>query len=593
VYLVLANCPTLTPTQEHITWPSVVASDLQKGPNPCRRCQRRLKTNPLVAGENEPPRWSWFLGGGRGDAAEVAVLEPVGVALEGDDVGVVDQSVDHRITFTYATFEGEAVFSGATFRGEVLFVSVTFAGEANFAEAVFEGGVVFDFATFEDRAVFYGATFRDRAWFHEVTFETLAGFSRATFQADVGLDQATFIGDAVFWEATFEEARELGPILVRRQLNLIAATFKQRVEIQAAAATLCVYRTRFPAGASLRLRWAQVLLDQSNLAAPSILAGVPPFQGLDEDRFAKVWRRLPPAGTHDGRPRLLSLRHSDVAGLTIANADLRACRFLGAHNLDKLRIEGEGSLGSTPRPSGFSLGRGGLLGGWTTRLTIAEEQHWRAEHGREYRRQGWYGSESVPPDWLDDIEMATSSQIAGLYRALRKGREDAKDEPGAADFYYGEMEMRRQARHEQAKQGRREGNWGWWAAARIEHAILWVYWLVSGYALRAWRTFATLLLLIVITAGIFATVGFKPPTSPQIVPVDVSLGRAVYERRDVPRPSWQEQLPEALMFSAESTVSVLRPPDRPLRLPGRLANIVMRIIGPFLFGLLCFQSAAG
>jgi hypothetical protein len=32
-------------------------------------------------------------------------------------------------------------------------------------------------------------------------------------------------------------------------------------------------------------------------------------------------------------------------------------------------------------------------------------------------------------------------QIAGLYRALRKGREDAKNEPGAADFYYGEMEM--------------------------------------------------------------------------------------------------------------------------------------------------------
>jgi hypothetical protein len=32
--------------------------------------------------------------------------------------------------------------------------------------------------------------------------------------------------------------------------------------------------------------------------------------------------------------------------------------------------------------------------------------------------------------------------IAGLYRALRKGREDARDEPGAADFYYGEMEMR-------------------------------------------------------------------------------------------------------------------------------------------------------
>ena len=33
--------------------------------------------------------------GGRGDAAEVSVFEPVGVAFEGDDFGVVDEAVDH------------------------------------------------------------------------------------------------------------------------------------------------------------------------------------------------------------------------------------------------------------------------------------------------------------------------------------------------------------------------------------------------------------------------------------------------------------------------------------------------------------------
>jgi hypothetical protein len=38
-----------------------------------------------------------------------------------------------------------------------------------------------------------------------------------------------------------------------------------------------------------------------------------------------------------------------------------------------------------------------------------------------------------------------AQEIANLYRALRKGREDSKDEPGAADLYYGEMEMRRKA----------------------------------------------------------------------------------------------------------------------------------------------------
>ena len=37
-----------------------------------------------------------LFGDGRRDAAELAVLQPVGVALEGDDFGVVDEPVDHR-----------------------------------------------------------------------------------------------------------------------------------------------------------------------------------------------------------------------------------------------------------------------------------------------------------------------------------------------------------------------------------------------------------------------------------------------------------------------------------------------------------------
>src|SRR6266542_2446789 len=53
-----------------------------------------MKTDPFSV-------WSWSVGGlgvvGRsgGNAAEVAAFEPVAVALEGDDGGVVDQPVDH------------------------------------------------------------------------------------------------------------------------------------------------------------------------------------------------------------------------------------------------------------------------------------------------------------------------------------------------------------------------------------------------------------------------------------------------------------------------------------------------------------------
>ena len=92
----------------------------------------------------------------------------------------------------------------------------------------------------------------------------------------------------------------------------------------------------------------------------------------------------------------------------------------------------------------------------------------------------------------------TAAELAGLYRALRKAREDAKDEPGAADFYYGEMEMRR---HDNDR-------------PRAERWILHAYWLLSGYGLRATRAFAALaVVLFVTTIGLwnFGLVETGPP----------------------------------------------------------------------------------
>src|SRR6266436_6287198 len=37
---------------------------------------------------------AWFCGG-RGNAAEVAVFKPVAVSFQGDDIGVVDEPIDH------------------------------------------------------------------------------------------------------------------------------------------------------------------------------------------------------------------------------------------------------------------------------------------------------------------------------------------------------------------------------------------------------------------------------------------------------------------------------------------------------------------
>jgi hypothetical protein len=65
--------------------------------------------------------------------------------------------------------------------------------------------------------------------------------------------------------------------------------------------------------------------------------------------------------------------------------------------------------------------------------------------------------------------------VEGSYRELRAALEDAKAAPAAADFYYGEMEMRRLAAPKLS----------------IERTLLLFYKVLSGYGLRAWRALAS------------------------------------------------------------------------------------------------------
>jgi hypothetical protein len=107
-------------------------------------------------------------------------------------------------------------------------------------------------------------------------------------------------------------------------------------------------------------------------------------------------------------------------------------------------------------------------------------------------------------------------QLAAVYRALREGREASKDEPGAADFYYGEMEMRRKAP----------------ATPWSERFILWWYWLLAGYGLRGLRAVMALLVTVAGLALLFRRVGFAEPLA-------------------APRSFWG-----GLLYAAESIVSL-------------------------------------
>ena len=405
----------------------------------------------------------------RGCPITPALLERI---LAAAPRGENEKPLIKRCSFDRATFSGKAEFTDATFNGPAGFARANFASEANFTGATFSG-VWFGEATFSGEANFTGATFNDlaefsganfvgeanfigatfsRARFHlaifcvawftdatfndsaeiaDATFNDYAGFTDVTFNSDARFDGTAFKQGAIFDGAKFEQARKIGPLLACRELSLDSVRFAQPVQIEVSSPVVSCRRARFPSGVQFRLRWARMVLDDTDLAAPSILAGIPRLsdKGLArrEEQIARDWLQES-AGEISERPQLVSLRRANVAGLGLSKVSVANCLFADAHNLDKLRLESDVSFATAPSLLSSGTPR------WGEREVIAEERTWRADSWRpNWSRRRWVAPRR--PDWLgDQPDVLEPGQIAGLYRALRKGREDVKDEPGAADF---------------------------------------------------------------------------------------------------------------------------------------------------------------
>jgi hypothetical protein len=150
---------------------------------------------------------------------------------------------------------------------------------------------------------------------------------------------------------------------------------------------------------------------------------------------------------------ITSLAGADASNLVLAGVDLSECVFTGAHRLEQLRIEGYAQ---------FAVPAGRLR---TSRRMLADET----------------------ADGTGD----SPERVAALYRSLRKSFEDSKNEAGAGDFYYGEMEARRRSKE----------------SSLAERAILSVYWLFSGYGQRASRALAALAVVVAVVTGVLVNTG--------------------------------------------------------------------------------------
>ncbi|MCX5357535.1 pentapeptide repeat-containing protein [Streptomyces sp. NBC_00124] len=477
--------------------------------------------------------------------------------------------------FGAATFQGGAEFESATFQGGARFVSAAFQGHAEFESATFQGGTDFGSATFERGAGFGAAIFERSAWFVSATFQGVAEFESATFERDARFGSATFQGDAWFEQAVFErDARfeqavfersvSLGPLVCAGRMKLSGAMFGGPVTLSFAARRLECRRTRWSSTAEVRLRYATVDFAHAVFEYPlTIAAEAQPFvlpngQPVAEQALAGA------PDAPDATVRMASLRGVDAAHLVIADVDLSACLFTGTVHLDQLRLEGTCSFNSVPPGTHWRRWRPARF---TQRRTLAEEHYWRANQPTAVR--GWNVAES-------GAGHAGPAQLAPVYRALRKAFEDSKNEPGAADFYYGEMEMRRHDRT---------------GASRAERGLIHGYWLLSGYGLRASRAVGWLAAAMLVTIMLLMGFGL-PKDSPKqeaTGTVPPGGGKVTFEidKADPQNPTGNrftgERFEKALNVTLNSVV--FRSSGQDLTTTGTYIEMASRVTEPVLLGL--------
>ena len=491
----------------------------------------------------------------------------LGTIQPGDDVDargtrftpeLLHELLDRLYTYGTAPRFGTADFFEASFIGDATFHRAVFDRYADFRRAAFAEPADFTDAEFHREADFDRAVFAGHAWFGGAVFDRQAGFARAAFAADAAFNEVTFGGNVSFKGVRFAASRWLGPLTVNGTLDLEDTVFAVPATLDFWAWRAQLGRARFEGPATVRAYAAVIDLTEVETAGPLTVAS-------SQDHGTPR-----PPGFNSATASITSLHRVDAALLILRDIDFSQCRFSEVHHLDQLGLDGECTF-AVP-PAGLRRGRYGPIR-WSRRQVLAEEHHWRAADRHQGLAAGWEPGPSATPG-----STPGPAALAVQYRKLRKAFEDGKDEPGAADFYYGEMEMRR---HD-----RRRTTWG-------VRGLLHAYWLLSGYGLRATRAFAWLLVAMALTWGTLVLLGLpNSDPQPQATGIQAAPGRPVLLTIDTPDPVLTGPLSGRLSGPrAEKAVHVVlnsvifRSSDQTLTTTGTYTEMTSRLLEPVLLGL--------
>jgi Pentapeptide repeats (9 copies)/Pentapeptide repeats (8 copies) len=404
-------------------------------------------------------------------------------------------------SFNYTRFSGDASFDNTTFAGDASFYGTTFSLGAKFYntnfnrnaefDATFSGDATFDMVTCSRDASFDRATFAGVTWFNNTTFSGATSFNYTKFSGDATFSMVTFSGAATFKGATFSGDATFRATFSGDATFSGAATFNEATFSGDATFNGVTFdkgasfdRTQFDGEASslvdfsgMRLTGKVVLRVRSQVD----------LTGVDTDFPLTVTSR------DSEQPAVLSLSRVNAANVVLSDVDLSRCVFSGAYNLDQIKMEGRCKFTKAPRK--WDRVCWGLVPvrRWTRRKVLAEEAAWHAKNGPDRDKKAWEPQDKTG----EQVQGAPPEQLAVLYRQLRKALEDGKDSPGAADFYYGEMDARRHASD----------------TPLGERWLLHAYWLLSGYALRASRALAFLAATAAISFLLIMTLGLPSKQS--------------------------------------------------------------------------------
>ncbi|GAA4555306.1 MULTISPECIES: pentapeptide repeat-containing protein [Streptomyces] len=469
--------------------------------------------------------------------------------------------------FEMAQFSGTVSFVRANFSSNAQFHDVHVSGDAEFPGVKFSGNAGFGDMQVFGYALFDQAKFSGDALFDRTKFSGNASFRSANFSGNAWFDAVLISGDALYAGARFEGASALGPLVCANQVELSRVVFVLPVTLEIAAKKLVCERTRWESTATVRVRYAEVDLSQAVLTAPTAVTVHPA-------PFAHRTNLVPetPLTSRDSREprppdrvRILSVQGVDAAHLVLTDTDLTTCLFSGAFHLDQIRLEGRTTFAGPPTGQRW---RGIRPIRYTRRRTLAEEHHWRTHTlGPD---AGWHRPADAAARSPDAVD------VAALYRQLRKTFEDGKNEPGAADFYYGECEMRR---HDPT------------GTTKGERRLLWGYWLLSGYGLRASRAFTWLLAAMSLTVLLLMGVGL-PTHDPDPATTGTLHGSKINLSTSTPDPAlhggWQQRLTWARAEKATRVAVnsvVFRSSGQNLTTAGTYIEMTSRLLEPTLLAL--------